>query len=142
METMSLKHWLIQVKARPLVRRECLDVPNTCVQGKLRVRCIHGDEREYPKTDLVIEIEGQAYHLSVGVLEQSPYPVILGRDVPVLVDLLQNDKDIADARVVTRAQAKQDMVSKQSFEDLPFDVSSKPRNQDVRGVRKGWKELK
>ncbi|XP_042611929.1 uncharacterized protein LOC122144820 [Cyprinus carpio] len=113
--------------SQTLVRTECLIEFDISSQSKLRVRCIHGDEREYPKTDLVIEIDNQAYNLSVGVVEQAPYPVILGRDVPVLVDLLQTDRALAEARVVTRAQAKYDGTCKQSLKDLPFDVHPKVR---------------
>ncbi len=87
--------------SQTLVRTECLSELGIARQGKLRVRCIHGDEREYPKTDLVIEIDNHAYNLSVGIVEQAPYPVILGRDVPVLVDLLQTDRELANVRVVT-----------------------------------------
>jgi len=76
---------------------------------------------------VVIEIKGQAYYLSVGVMDQAPYPVILGRDVPVLVDLLHNDSEIAEARVVTRAQAKHSETCKQLLEDLPFGRSPKTR---------------
>ncbi len=32
---------------------------------KFRVCCIHGDEIEYPKIKIVIEIAGQAYSLMV-----------------------------------------------------------------------------
>lgn len=62
-----------------------------------------GMEKEYLKTEFEIEIDGQAYYLLVGVMDQPLYPVILGRDVTVLVDLLQNDREIAEVRVVTRA---------------------------------------
>uniref|UniRef100_A0A671RWP3 Gypsy retrotransposon integrase-like protein 1 n=1 Tax=Sinocyclocheilus anshuiensis TaxID=1608454 RepID=A0A671RWP3_9TELE len=111
--------------SQTLVRTECLSELDISRQGKLRVCCIHGDEREYPKTDLVIEIDNQAYNLTFGIVEQAPYPVILGRDVPVLVDLLQTDRELAEARVVTRAQAKHDETCKQSLKDLPFEVHPK-----------------
>ncbi|XP_016381266.1 cytochrome P450 2K1-like [Sinocyclocheilus rhinocerous] len=84
--------------SQTLVRSECLGEQSSLIQGKLRVRCIHGDVREYPETDLVVEIENQSYVLSVGIVEQAPYPVILGRDVPILVDLLQCDKELAEMR--------------------------------------------
>lgn len=113
--------------SQTLVRSECLGRENVLKHDKLRVCCIHGDEKEYPKTDIVIEIEGQAYSLTVGVIEKAPYPVILGRDVPVLVDLLQSDKNVAEAMVVTRAQANQNEVSKQLLQNLPFNVVSKDR---------------
>lgn len=85
---------------------------------------------------MVIEIDNQAYNLSVGIVEQAPYPVILGREVPVLVDLLQTDRELANVRVVTRAQAKHDETCKHSLLDLPFDV------RDVRGCREKWRAQK
>lgn len=69
--------------SQTLVRSECL---GSLIQGKVRVRCIHGDAREHPEIDLVVEIENQSYVLFVGIVEQAPYPVILGRAVPILVD--------------------------------------------------------
>lgn len=79
------------------------------------------------KTDFEIEIDGQAYYLLVGVMDQAPYPTILGIDVPVLVDLLQNDRKIAEARMETRAQAKRDETCKQLLQDLPFGWGPKTR---------------
>lgn len=70
--------------SQTLVRPECVGKLNMLKHDKLRVCCIHGDEKEYPKTEIVIEIGGQAYSLTVGVIDKAPYPVILGRDVPVL----------------------------------------------------------
>ncbi|XP_067288440.1 uncharacterized protein [Pseudorasbora parva] len=113
--------------SQTLVRPECLGKSNVLRQDKLRVCCIHGDEKEYPKTEIVMAIGGQAYSLIVGVVDKAPYPVILGRDVPVLVDLLQSDKRVAEAMVVTRAQAKQEESSKQLLQDLPFNVVAKDR---------------
>ncbi len=70
--------------SQTLVRPECVGKSNMLKHDKLRVCCIHGDEKEYPKTEIVIEIGGQAYSLNDGVIDKAPYPVILGRDVPVL----------------------------------------------------------
>lgn len=64
-----------------------VNVWGSLIQGKVRVRCIHADAREHPEIDLVVEIENQSYVLFVGIVEQAPYPVILGRAVPILVDL-------------------------------------------------------
>uniref|UniRef100_A0A673ICM5 CCHC-type domain-containing protein n=1 Tax=Sinocyclocheilus rhinocerous TaxID=307959 RepID=A0A673ICM5_9TELE len=66
--------------SQTLVRPECLGKLNMLKHDKLKVCCIHGDEKEYPKTEIVIEIGGQAYSLTVGVTDKAPYPVILGRD--------------------------------------------------------------
>lgn len=48
----------------------------------------------------MIEIEGQNYMLSVGGLEQSPYPVILARDVPILTELLQSHTVVAEVYIL------------------------------------------
>ncbi|KAI7806491.1 hypothetical protein IRJ41_006936, partial [Triplophysa rosa] len=113
--------------SQTLVRPECLGRLNMLKYGKLTVCCIHGDEKEYPKAEVVIEIRSQAYSLTVGVIDKAPYPVILGRDVPVLADLLQNEKDVAEAMVVPRAQAQQEDGNKQCLQNLPCNVVSKDR---------------
>lgn len=43
----------------------------------------------------------------------------------MLEDLLLSKKSVAEAMVVTRAQANRDEVSKQLMQDLPFKCSSK-----------------
>ncbi|TRY81378.1 hypothetical protein DNTS_021193, partial [Danionella cerebrum] len=94
--------------------------------------CIHGDEREYPCADLNLEIAGQTYCLNVCVAESAPYPVILGKDVPVLVDLMQTYPQ--NAFVVTRSQQK--VLLDLTFENFDFPVprADKPRKscQDKR----------
>lgn len=74
--------------------------------GKVRVRCIHGDESEHQTSEVPIEISGQKYLLVVGLLDKCPYPVILGQDVPVLTDLLQS-VNTASGYVLTRAQSRE-----------------------------------
>ncbi len=127
--------------SQTLVREECVRDLHMSRQGKLRVRCVHGDEREYATVDLKMEVEGQPYLLTVGIVDKAPYAVILGRDVPVLVDLLQRQTGEADVRVVTRAKAKQVEERKQTLNLLPFAKEPKDkrsrrekRKEKVRGT--------
>ncbi len=57
--------------------------------NNLSICCVHGEERMVPTADLYIGVEGQTYLLEVGVADNLPYPVVLGHDVPVLLDLVQ-----------------------------------------------------
>ncbi len=107
--------------SQTLVRQECLKDAQTLYKGSLKVRCIHGDEREYPTVDLEMQIDGQGYFLTVGVVDKALYSVVLGRDIPILADLLQDREDVADIRVVTRAQ------SRQLSYPLPFAETPKER---------------
>lgn len=100
--------------SQTLVRQECLKDAQTLYKGSLKVWCIHGDEREYPTIDLEMQIEGQGYFLTVDVVDKAPYSVMLGRDVPVIADLLQDKKEVADTRVVTKMQ------SRKLSDPLPF----------------------
>lgn len=74
--------------------------------GKVRVRCIHGDESEHQTSEVPIEISGQKYLLVVGLLDKCPYPVILGQDVPILTELLKT-ASTATGYVLTRAQTRE-----------------------------------
>ncbi|KAK7939317.1 hypothetical protein WMY93_002643 [Mugilogobius chulae] len=76
------------------------------------ILCVHGDKHPYPTADLTVDIEGQKYLLTVGVVASLPVPALLGCDLPILLDLLQENAE-ADCNtetlscpVVTRAQAK------------------------------------
>ncbi|TRY83690.1 hypothetical protein DNTS_034386 [Danionella cerebrum] len=115
-----------------LVRPECFPGNPNFNPQLVKIRCIHGDEREYPCADLNLEIAGQTYCLNVCVAESAPYPVILGKDVPVLVDLMQTYPQ--NAFVVTRSQQK--VLPDLTFENFDFPVprADKPRKscQDKR----------
>nr|XP_057901842.1 zinc finger protein 397-like [Doryrhamphus excisus] len=50
----------------------------------LDISCVHGDHRIYPMAIVYIEVAGQMYLLSVGVVENLAHQVILGQDIPVL----------------------------------------------------------
>lgn len=69
-------------------------------------------------------MNGQPYLMKVGVAATLPYPVILGTDMPILADLVQ---ETVWAGVVTRAQASSmaDLSQSQNFaqqtlHEMPF----------------------
>lgn len=128
--------------SQTFIRRTCLD-PNDCTNaGKVRVRCIHGDESEHQTADIDIDIEGQKYLLTVGIMDSCPYPVVLGQDVPVLVELLQHQSPVSLACVTTRSQAKAEQADKELLAELPFPDSQPDRKpRKTRSVRRRDKVL-
>ncbi|XP_076844741.1 uncharacterized protein LOC143489530 [Brachyhypopomus gauderio] len=112
--------------SQTLVSAKC--VPNLHVKQelKLRVKCIHGEEQTYPTAAVDIEINGQMYRLNVGILDQIPYTVVLGRDLPILIDLLTSSQKTAEAFAVTRSQAKQNEAdSIKLMQEMPFNIVPK-----------------
>ena len=121
------------------IRKSCLKSDFQPV-GTVRVRCIHGDESEHQTGEVLIEINGQTYLLTVGILDKCPYPVILGQDVPILTELLQS-VDTVDAYVTTRAQARDgpdtDVWSELPFESCPGGKSRKSKAERRRAKVSG-----
>lgn len=68
------------------------------------VCCVHGENTPLPTAEVYIEVLNQSYLMKVGIAETLPYPILLGTDMPVLAELLQ---DTEWCGVVTRAQSKQ-----------------------------------
>lgn len=66
--------------------------------------CVHGDKRMYPTVNVNVVIEGQAYMMKVGVVNQLSHDVILGDELLVLSYLVQSVSK--SCVVVTRFQAK------------------------------------
>ncbi|KAL2095590.1 hypothetical protein ACEWY4_007738 [Coilia grayii] len=75
------------------------------IQGRrLKVLCVNGDEHDYPVADVYLEVQGQTYQVTVGVVERLSHPVVIGQDIVVLPELLQNVQPVN--LVMTRAQCK------------------------------------
>ncbi len=53
------------------------------------VQCIHGDIKQYPRAEVMVEVQEQMYLLNVAIVDNLPADIILGRDLPVLYELLQ-----------------------------------------------------
>ncbi|KAG1933522.1 gag-pol fusion protein [Pimephales promelas] len=86
--------------------------------GKVVIRCVHGEEQIYPTVEVQVVVQEQPYLLKVAVVEQLPYPVILGQDFPLLFNLLPFNS--ACSMVMTRAQAMQSMDESETLKSFPF----------------------
>lgn len=71
-----------------LVKRFLVPVGIVDYNRQQNILCIHGDEQHYPKADVTAAINEQSYLLTVVVVEGLPVNVVLGWDLPVLLDLL------------------------------------------------------
>ncbi|XP_023182633.1 uncharacterized protein LOC111606305 [Xiphophorus maculatus] len=101
---------------RTLVQHRYISPQLVCTSETVPICCVHVDRKQYPTADVYVTIERQTYLLNVGVVDNLPFPVILGNDLPVLTDLLNSPQcNVA----LTRAQAKQS-------EDIVFDLSTLP----------------
>lgn len=115
--------------------KSCLKMDNLQPVGEVIVRCIHGDETKHETVEVTIEINGQKYLLTVGLLEKCPYPVILGQDVPILTELLQGNVNMATAYVLTRAQAKL-KSGQEVWSELPFAICSGGKARKTKAERR------
>ncbi|XP_068069442.1 uncharacterized protein isoform X2 [Danio rerio] len=110
-----------------LVSRKVVAPSSVNASNKLSICCVHGDERLVPTADLYLAVNNQPYLLEVGVVDNLPYPVVLGRDLPVLLDLIQPMSQCN--MVLTRAKAKQQDEPAQTLSMLPFynaDLETSP----------------
>ncbi|XP_076864257.1 uncharacterized protein LOC143516498 [Brachyhypopomus gauderio] len=115
--------------SQSMILAECLPELRLGHTGSIRVKCIHGDEQVYPTADVSIEIKGQAYMLKVGIIQSAPYAVILGRDLPILVDLLTGQQSVAEGMIATRLQTKRETAqeSKVLLKEMPFNMELRKR---------------
>ncbi len=132
--------------ARTLVQAEY--VPrDSWTEGTVTVCCVHGDKSELPTAEVYIEINGQPYLMKVGIATTLPYPVLLGTDMPILADLVQ---ETAWCGMVTRTQAQkltqlsepQDLAQN-TLQEMPFFTDemigeTKPSKEDRLEKRRKW----
>lgn len=86
--------------------------------GNVVIRCVHGEERIYPTVEVQVVVQEQPYLLKVGVVENLPYPVILGQDFPLLLNLFPSHS--ACSMVMTRAQVMQSVDESETLKSFPF----------------------
>ncbi|XP_041951083.1 uncharacterized protein LOC121711501 [Alosa sapidissima] len=119
-----------------LVHQQCIPYDVIQFTNHIPVRCVHGDEKLIPTANIYLQVQEQTYHLTVGVADNLPFPVVLGRDLPVLPDLLQQRQTCHVA--MTRSQSKKGEESPTWVNALPFyeadlenlpGKSRKPRSQ-------------
>lgn len=114
----TLKALIDTGSTQTLVHRQFVPLNSINMTETIPVCCVHGDEKPYPTADLYIKVQGQVYLLNIGVADNLPFPVILGRDLPVLFDLLDYSHTCNVA--VTRAQARKPADATQTLSALPF----------------------
>ncbi|KAL2088246.1 hypothetical protein ACEWY4_015145 [Coilia grayii] len=86
------------------------------IQGRrLKVLCVNGDEHDYPVADVYLEVQGQIYQVTVGVVERLSHSVVIGQDIGVLPELLQCVQPVN--LVMTRAQCKAQAQEKNDEDD-------------------------
>jgi len=77
-------------------------------EDKVCISCIHGDEHVYPTAEVYVTVGGQTFLVPVALASKLPYAVILGNDIPTLLDLVQqtdNEKPIALTTVAQEVQS-------------------------------------
>lgn len=100
---------------------------------KTDIECVHGDRKPYPTTEVTIVVAGQAFLLQVGVIANLAVDCILGRDLPILTELIAEQKKCETCAMVTRSQVKAGL---EPLPDLDGDLCEggskgprKPRRQ-------------
>ncbi|KAL2082862.1 hypothetical protein ACEWY4_020635 [Coilia grayii] len=112
--------------SQTIVRGDLVAQHGTPTDGRVLIRCVHGDERSYPTAEVHLEVEKVSYLVTVALAEKLPYPVVLGRDIPDLMALVEGQ---SCNMAVTRAQA-QKTDRDTTWELLPFaDIKRKTRSQ-------------
>ena len=80
--------------SRSMIREDILP-PDHRVDGEVTIRCAHGDMVAYPLTAIAVDIGSRRFVVKAGVSRTLPVPVLLGRDVPELLQLLEGESSTA-----------------------------------------------
>ncbi|KAL0194736.1 hypothetical protein M9458_008308, partial [Cirrhinus mrigala] len=111
-------------------------------------QCVHGDIKQYPRAEVMVEVHKQMYLLNVAVVDNLLADMILGRDLPVLYELLQptikdSEHSLATATVdvscpaLTRAQARAGL---QPLPDLDSSLLQGGTKGPKKSRRQRWLE--
>ena len=91
--------------ARMLVRRELVPEGKVLAGRVVAVQCAHGECIRYPVADIDVEVGGRKLTVRAGVADKLPVPVLLGRDIPELLELLTTREHRELVAVTTRSQS-------------------------------------
>ena len=97
--------------SKTIIRKELVrkgKMLDRCVE----VKCAHGDETTYPFADVKVCIDGKEYYIEAAVSDRLPVSVLLGRDVPQLVNI--GDYAAEAARGTQRRGKRRDGYNYQS----------------------------
>ena len=96
-------------------------------QGEaVTVQCAHGDTVVYPLANVELEVHGQAVSVEAAVSETLPQSVLLGTDVPELLNLLRANDGGQALMVVTRRQALAQTAQLEQGESTDSSSSVEP----------------
>ena len=101
----------------------------------ITIRCAHGDTVDYPLAEVRIEVEGRMCKVEAVVSANLPVPVLLGRDVPELIEILQASKlpgprSTELSLATTRAQAqRQENEEERTQKEAESDTRTNPVHQ-------------
>ncbi|KAL2102153.1 hypothetical protein ACEWY4_001321 [Coilia grayii] len=110
-----------------LVQPHLVEKRDLVLGKKVSIVCVNGDEHDYPAAEVYLEVEGQIYQLTVGVVEKLSHPVLMGQDVLLLPELIQSSRLVN--MVITRSQKAVELPEKDStkqpspentLQQLPF----------------------
>ena len=104
---------------RTLVRSDLLP-PSIRMEGEVTIRCAHGDAVTYPLADIKVSTGSKEFLVRAGISNTLPVPVLLGRDIPGLLSLINGttDQNEEDAFLVTtRAQEKRQQETEQKLQE-------------------------
>ena len=115
--------------ATTLVHRDLVPA-NKILPRTIDIRCAHGDVTCYPMAEVSMRVGGFAFSVQAAVSQNLPVPVLLGRDVPHLIRLLEIAKEDADnpdsepavVAVVTRGQKKREELAELESAAQPSPV--------------------
>lgn len=96
------------------------------IDGEVPIRCAHGDVHLYPLAQIEIEIGDSTFAVEAGVTDQLPVSVLLGKDIPELMELLEQPKGV-NALVVTRAQAEKQRREEARIEEREKLSGAQPK---------------
>ena len=68
--------------------RKSLVPPEKMVVGEVHIRCAHGDVVTYPLAQIEVGVGGATISVEAAVADKLPVSVLLGTDVPEMLDLL------------------------------------------------------
>ena len=117
--------------ARTLVRGDLVPRGKVLVGQGVAIRCAHGKSVGYPLADIDVEVSSRQFVVRAGVADQLPVQILLGRDVPMLLELLTEDPETKPelAAVTTRSQLRRVQVA-ESSEPIATDKVVEPIGVD------------
>ncbi|KAL6469081.1 hypothetical protein MHYP_G00226050 [Metynnis hypsauchen] len=123
---------LVDTGSTQTLVRESLVPREDWKEARVRVNCVHGDERSYPTAEVYLTVDRQTFLMTVGVAAKLPYPVVLGQDLPVIIDLLPKTQQ---CMIMTKAQSAREALAELPFKDseeVNFSKPTKPKAQKRR----------